>query len=171
MTSWVGNHVIKEHTDLISETFVIFFIALSKNQLKGCDQRMHNFWMNCKLLNCFFASNFNQVPKCFNCQRHNVGSEIALLVNNSDEVSSNTQLDDLFSNWLKNADGSEGFQYRYHSIYWGSSAGVICQKENKSFWNLGCWQSFKVFRPVFEKSQHGRSIGITVNYFVFLSWL
>lgn len=31
MAGWVWYHVIKEYADLIPETFVIFFIALSEN--------------------------------------------------------------------------------------------------------------------------------------------
>lgn len=62
MTSRVAHHIIKQNTDLIPQAFVIFFVALPENQLEGYNQRMHNFWMNCKLLNCFFTANFYQVP-------------------------------------------------------------------------------------------------------------
>jgi hypothetical protein len=117
----VGDNVVEKHADLVAKALIILFVALAKNKFKWGDQRRNDFWMNSKLMDSFLAANFNQVPKGFNRKRDNVRSEVSLLVDDPDEVTTDSLCDDLLRNRLVNADCSQCFEHTDHSVSRGAS--------------------------------------------------
>lgn len=64
----------------------------------------------------FFATNLNQVPQSLDSKRDNVRAEIFGLADDSNQISSDTLLNDLVSNGLIQADCSNGLKNRDHGV-------------------------------------------------------
>lgn len=61
----VRHDIVKEHTDLVTEAFVVLLVAMPQNHFKRSNKRRHNFRVNGQALDGFFAADLDQVPKGF----------------------------------------------------------------------------------------------------------
>lgn len=62
------------------------------------------------------STDFNQIPESFDSQRNNVRSEIFRLVNNVEEISANSKLNDFNRNGLIIADSGQSLKHTDGSV-------------------------------------------------------
>lgn len=65
---------------------------MSQHKLKRRDEGRYYFWIYGKLLDGFFAAYLDKVIKGFNREGNDVRTEVALLVDDADEHSTNTEV-------------------------------------------------------------------------------
>jgi len=59
---FVTNYKVHEHTDLVTEALIVFFVAFGHYFCELALKRRNSFWVAGKSLNCNLAAHLNQIP-------------------------------------------------------------------------------------------------------------
>ena len=103
----------------------------------------------------FLTTNLDQVPESLDSEGNNVGAEIFCLADDTDQVSSDTLLNDLVSDGFIEADCRNSLKNGNHRVNRRSSHSILGEKADKSAGNCRGGESFQVSVSFLEETLEG----------------
>lgn len=111
-----ADNKVHEHTNLIPQAFVVFLVTFLHDLVELRLEARNGLRVASQVGDCDLATDFDQVPHSFDCERNDVRSKVLSIVDYADEVTTNIHFNDLLSDGLVVADSGKSLKNTDHSV-------------------------------------------------------